>query len=85
MKTLADVKRRAVHGALLKLEDAAMRSHKYLGETRKIEKVQRNAVCFEGGSWLEWPKASDVQVRGDEFIIYQDGVMVLHYTFVEDV
>ena len=34
--------------------------HKLFGLDRKIIKQQSNALQFDGGSWLEWPKASEL-------------------------
>ena len=32
--------------------------HKFLNIIRKVVKVQTNGLYFEGGSWLDFPKAS---------------------------
>ena len=32
--------------------------HNFLNITRKVEKIQTNGLYFEGGSWLDFPKAS---------------------------
>jgi hypothetical protein len=34
--------------------------HKLKGLKRKVEKEQTNAIRFEGGSWLNWDKASAI-------------------------
>ena len=36
--------------------------HKFLNTTRKVEKLQTNAIKFEGGSWLYFPKAEAVKI-----------------------
>ena len=33
--------------------------HKYLHKMRKVEHVQSKSLRLEGGSWLDWPKASE--------------------------
>jgi hypothetical protein len=61
MKTFADVKRAMQVGVTV-----TMTKHDWypngtlIGVPRKVQKVQSNAVQFEGGSWLHWPRASDV-------------------------
>ena len=35
-----------------------MLKHKFLNVIRKVEHTQSNSLRFEGGSWLDWPKAS---------------------------
>lgn len=70
MQTLADFKRLPV-GTKLKLIATSMTAHKYFNITRAIEHVQTNAIRFEGGSWLEYPKASDITFNG-KFITYKD-------------
>ena len=34
--------------------------HKFLNINRNVEHMQSNAIRFEEGSWLYWPKASAV-------------------------
>ena len=50
MKTFSDVKRKLTKGTELK---CVRNDHtdKYLNVTRKIDVVQTNAICFEGGSF----------------------------------
>lgn len=54
--------------------------HKYLNIPRKPIKVQTNAVKFEGGSWLQYPKASQCQFTNDTISI-NDGYCILVYKF----
>ena len=89
MKNFADVKKKLVVGAKLKLV-----RHYWLkkglplqlGAVRAIAVRQSNAIQFEGGSWLYFPKATDVVVDSDknqfsivlsiekaEFITYEFG------------
>ena len=35
---------------------------KLIGLKRKIEHVQSNSIKFENGSWLDWPKASQLTI-----------------------
>lgn len=90
VKTLADVKRRAQVGALLRLvyEDG----HRVLERRgnppdRRIVVRQTNAIAFEACewsqgrmSWMWWPKAAEVTVDGDTFHVAGLGT----YTFLED-
>lgn len=54
-------------------------------EVRSVEHVQGNAIRFSGGSWLWWPKASEIRetANGFEVCLNQDGsfreVMVYEY------
>ena len=52
---------------------------------RKIDKVQSNAIRFEGGSWLYFPLASESQEIENGFIVWDtyEGVAInqLQYTF----
>lgn len=93
MKTLADVKRRAVVGAELVMEKYVVhgqeRNGPLVGVPRKIKRVQGNAIQFEphapgkDGSWLQWPKASDVRiVDTDRFVVGGDDQIQLHYRFL---
>jgi hypothetical protein len=60
-----------------------------VGLQRKIKTVQTNAIQFEphkpgsDGSWLQWPKASQVRITGpDTFVVAGEGPE-LHYRFVD--
>ena len=64
MKTFADIKRKLTKGTELKCVRND-HSDKHLNITRKIDVVQTNAVRFEGGSWLRFPKAKYVEILGD--------------------
>jgi len=93
MKTLADIKRRAMPGARLTQTkykvNGVERSGPLLGLTRAVKRVQTISIQFEphkegsDGSWLEWPKASGVRIDGpDEFTLVQEGgVFELSYRF----
>ena len=72
MKTFSDIKKQLVEGATLKLvrHDWLTPSSKIqIGLERKIIKRQSNAIQFEGGSWLYFPKASDVAINDNGFSI----------------
>lgn len=36
--------------------------HKFLNIERKVEKLQTNAIKFEGGSWLYFPKVNCIKI-----------------------
>lgn len=82
MKTLADLKRVQV-GDIFTITYAftdSSRPHKHLNVSRKIEKVQSNALMFEGRSWLYFPKAKAFRAEPDGFSILNDiGNIVLTY------
>lgn len=86
VKSLADFKRLPV-GTILTLTQAYdfggkdWTDHKNLNQPRKIEHVQTNAIRFEGGSWLEHPKASQFvpNQNGKSFTIEYDNGMQLTY------
>lgn len=71
MKTLSELKRCKV-GDELKLVYSFFMPHKFLNIPRKIEKMQTNALMFEGGSWLYFPKASDFEGTEKGFLLYED-------------
>ena len=81
IKTLADFKR-LPKGTKLKLHSTNMENHKNLGKTRKIEHKQTNAIRFEGGSWLEYPKASDFEIDKNLIIIKMYGGDWLAYKVI---
>ena len=72
IKTLADFKR-LPEGTKLVLRstniDFMGKPHKYLGVERTIEHKQTNAIRFSGGSWLEYPKASQFSIDGPYVVI----------------
>ena len=59
MTTLSDFKRLPV-GTKLRLNGSTLPNHKNMGTTREIEHKQSNAIRFVGGSWLQYPKASEI-------------------------
>jgi hypothetical protein len=88
MKTFSDVKKRFKVGTELKLI-----RHDWLkpnlplqiGAVRKIVKVQSNAIQFEGGSWLNYPKASDVVTDGENqfsIVLNIEKAQFMSYEFV---
>ena len=88
MKSFSDVKKRMTEGAELELirHDWLSSSSKItVGMVRKIIKRQSNAVQFEGGSWLYFPKASDVVTNGDnEFsvVLSIEKAQFMSYRFI---
>ena len=64
METFSDVKRNLTKGTELKCVRND-HSDKHLNITRKIDVVKTNAIRFEGGSWLHFPKAKYVEILGD--------------------
>lgn len=92
MKTLADIKRRAVVGQKIQLtyhwiDDATAPLKTSM--VRSVQKVQSNAIQFspipgrESGSWLFWPKAGDIKiVSDDEFYVYEGEKACMGYKFV---
>lgn len=93
MKTLSDIKRRCVVGQKLQLTYHWINNPNLplqVGAIRSIQKSLATKTQFSPlpnkteGSWLAWPKASDVKVISDnEFHIYEDGKLALGYKFVE--
>lgn len=82
MKTFADLKRRMVTGARVVLVWSKFTPHKFQGVERTVSKVQTNGVWFGegvGASWLQWPKAGEVQVREGGFSILEGGCELLRY------
>ena len=48
--------------------------HKFINQIRKVEKLQSNAIKFEGGSWLYFPKADCVTI---EKYLYNDNDVII--------
>jgi hypothetical protein len=85
MKTLADLKRKLQKGITVKLTWSLYSGHKYLDKPRKVEIVQANAIMFEGGSWLQWGKASDYRFtpeNPDRFTVLENGSALLSYKII---
>ena len=71
LKTLTDFKKFLANGGSIRLisvygEPAAER----VAGVRKAERMQTNGVYFEGGSYLEFPKASLFRIIGNQAQIY---------------
>ena len=87
MKTFSDIKKQLVEGASLKLvrhDWLTTNSKIAIGSIRKIIKRQSNAVQFEGGSWLYFPKASDVAPteNGFSIVLSIEKTQFMQYEFV---
>ena len=72
MNNFADIKRKLIVGQSLKCLKNDF-SDKHVGKTRKIEKVQTNALVFEGGSRLGFPKAKYVEVINENTFSLVEG------------
>ena len=90
MKNFADVKKRLEVGAKLKLirHDWVKPGGKLeVGAVREIVRRQSNAIQFEGGSWLYFPKATDVVVDSDKnqfsIVLSVEKAEFITYAFVE--
>jgi len=60
MSTLAELKRKLTLGAVVVMtRNDWFPNGKLIGISRKVIKVQTNAIQFEGGSWLRFTKATD--------------------------
>ena len=88
MKTLADVKRRAVVGTRLQLIASAWTPADRPPIERTVTKVQTNAIAMTpwpgktNDSWLWWPKAMDLRIDDDTFTVLENGYAQLTYRFV---
>ncbi len=70
MKTFADVKRALQVGVTVTMvRHDWYPNNKLMGVPRKVILKQANAVQFEGGSWLHFPKASEVVAEDDVFAV----------------
>ncbi|RLD44479.1 MAG: hypothetical protein DRI86_07435 [Bacteroidetes bacterium] len=71
MKTLTDFKKYLANGGFIEvLSVYGEKPNEKIKGKRKVEKMQTANCKFEGGSWLEFPKASDFEIKGDKAIIY---------------
>ena len=77
MKSLADLKRDCQKYVWIMRGHSWFPSGKMLGVPRKIAKVQSNAFMFEPvagsvhGSWLSWPKASQLKIVNKGVGLYE--------------
>lgn len=82
--TIADLKRRLTLGVKIKLISAPfMPNHKFLGVVREVTQVRTRAVKF-GTSWVEFPKAQDLQETANGFTILENGQPSLTYEFINE-
>jgi hypothetical protein len=66
MKTFADIKRRLNVGvSLTMVRHDWYPTNKLMNNPRKIITRQVNAIEFENGSWLHFPKANEVRIVSD--------------------
>lgn len=75
MKTFADLKRKLVVGVTVTMTHHWWEQGRspLVGIPRKITIKQTNALQFEGGSWLFWPKATQINIINDkEFSVQLD-------------
>lgn len=84
IENIAQFKRHLLEGKSMTLIDykwnGKSEPHKYLNIERKPVKVQTNAVKFEGGSWLQYPKATQTIFK-DNTMTIDDGYCTLIYKF----
>lgn len=88
MKTLADFKRRIQTG--VKIHTVWNNRGQLIDRgVREIKTVQSNSFSIltekEGKqveSWVNYPKASEIQFEGETANIFQDGKIILTYTFI---
>lgn len=86
MQTLADFKRLPINTTLtlthaIDWDGSDWKNHPKLNKARKIEHVQSNAIRFEGGSWLMYPKATEFTIKDNQIIISDEkSKMQLIYT-----
>ena len=81
---LADFKNLPVGTKLLTVRGA----RRFVGTVREIAHKQTNAIKFVGGSWLEYPRASEFKVVNDAIVIEcktKDGEIwnILEYKIVK--
>lgn len=82
MKTFADVKRALQVGVTVTMvRHDWYPNGKLMNVPRKVIKVQSNGVQFEGGSWLHFPKASDIAVheRGFSVLLSAENADFMEY------
>lgn len=92
MKTAADIKRRALLGAVITMTHHGwFPNGDLIGVPRPVILVQSNAVAFtpvegHGKSWLYWPPAKELRVTGpDSFdvMLGETWDKFMSYTFAE--
>lgn len=86
-KSFAEVKRALVVGSFWKAYHHGLGAMmpRMLGR-RVVSRVQTNGVWFRDGeleSWLDFPKASDVELIEDGFIVLENGKPLLTYRKVD--
>jgi hypothetical protein len=81
MKTLADLKRYLKVGTIVKMIHSDGPTNRLLNKKRKVVAVQTNGVCFvdpddtnSKKSFLEFPKASLIEITDKSFKIYTSGL-----------
>jgi hypothetical protein len=81
MKTLADLKRYLKEGTIIKMIYSDMPSNRLLNKKRKVVKVQTNGIYFidpddtnSRKSYLDFPKATLLEVTEKSFKIYNKGL-----------
>lgn len=91
MKTLADFKRRTQPGVQIhtvwnnrgQLVDRGVRTIKTVQSNMFSILTEKDGKQVE--SWVNYPKAKDIEIIGETANIFQDGKLILTYTFTPTV
>ncbi len=91
MKTLADFKRRTQPGVQIhtvwnnkgQLVDRGIRTIKTVQSNMFSILTEKDGQQVE--SWVNYPKASEIKFEGETANIFQDGKLILTYTFTPTV
>lgn len=68
MRNLAETKRTLTVGRTVTMvRHDWFPNGKLIDVPRRVKHVQGNAVQFEGGSWLHWPKAAEFRATDEGF------------------
>jgi len=70
INTMAELKRLNIGTKIKLVECLGIQNHKSLNIIREIEIMQTNAIKFNGGSWLYFPKSNDFESWESGFIIW---------------
>jgi hypothetical protein len=72
IENLAQLKKYFQNGGSIKMTwNLFVPNGKLIGVVRKPIKVQTNAIKFEGGSWLQYDKASNYDFRETGFDVFE--------------
>ena len=69
-KSVAELRRALTPGTIVTMtRHDAYPNLATIGKPRKLTRVQSNGIQFEGGSWLMYPRASDIGLTEQGFSI----------------